>query len=51
VEIPSKEFSNLIDINIKGVANIIRHSAMVKKETGVLLLTLVWLGTFNFSLG
>ena len=43
-EIPSEEFSDLIDINIKGVANIIRHfvPAMVKKKRGIIV---------NFSSG
>ncbi|WP_229501698.1 SDR family oxidoreductase [Nostoc mirabile] len=38
-EIPSKEFSDLIDINIKGVVNIIRHfvPAMVKKKRGIIV--------------
>ncbi|MEH2351190.1 MAG: SDR family NAD(P)-dependent oxidoreductase, partial [Nostoc sp.] len=43
-EIPSEEFSDIIDINIKGVANIIRHfvPAMVKKKRGIIV---------NFSSG
>ncbi|AVH71146.1 SDR family oxidoreductase [Nostoc sp. 'Lobaria pulmonaria (5183) cyanobiont'] len=43
-EIPSEEFSDLIDINIKGVANIIRHfvPAMVKNKRGIIV---------NFSSG
>ncbi|MHC5726872.1 MAG: SDR family oxidoreductase [Nostoc sp.] len=43
-EIPSEEFSDLIDINIKAVANIIRHfvPAMVKKKRGIIV---------NFSSG
>lgn len=43
-EIPTEEFSELIDINIKGVANIIRHfvPAMVAREQGIIV---------NFSSG
>ncbi|WP_138503331.1 SDR family oxidoreductase [Nostoc sp. PA-18-2419] len=43
-EIPSEEFSKLIDINIKGVMNIIRHFVppMVKKKHGIII---------NFSSG
>ena len=43
-EIPSEEFSDIIDINIKGVANIIRHfvPAMVKNKRGIIV---------NFSSG
>ncbi|QLE59609.1 SDR family oxidoreductase [Nostoc sp. TCL26-01] len=38
-EIPSAEFSQLIDVNIKGVVNIIRHfvPAMVKKRRGIIV--------------
>jgi NAD(P)-dependent dehydrogenase (short-subunit alcohol dehydrogenase family) len=38
-EIPSEEFSKLIDINIKGVVNIIRHfvPAMVQKQQGIIV--------------
>jgi NAD(P)-dependent dehydrogenase (short-subunit alcohol dehydrogenase family) len=43
-EIPSAEFSQLIDINIKGVVNIIRHfvPAMVENKRGIIV---------NFSSG
>ncbi len=43
-EVPADEFSAVIDVNIKGVTNIIRHfaPAMVAKETGVIV---------NFSSG
>jgi NAD(P)-dependent dehydrogenase (short-subunit alcohol dehydrogenase family) len=38
-EISEKEFSQVIDINIKGVANVIRHfvPAMVKRKQGVIV--------------
>ncbi|NEP02351.1 MAG: SDR family NAD(P)-dependent oxidoreductase [Symploca sp. SIO2E9] len=38
-EIPSEDFSNLIDINIKGVANVIRHfiPAMIEKGSGIIV--------------
>lgn len=38
-EVPAKEFSDVIDVNTKGVANVIRHfvPAMVKKRTGVIV--------------
>jgi NAD(P)-dependent dehydrogenase (short-subunit alcohol dehydrogenase family) len=38
-EIPDQDFSRLIDINIKGVANVIRHfvPAMVKKQKGIII--------------
>lgn len=43
-EIGSREFSQVVDINIKGVANVIRHFApeMVKRKSGVIV---------NFSSG
>ena len=43
-EVPTKEFSEVIDVNIKGVANIIRHfvPAMVRRQSGVIV---------NFSSG
>ena len=43
-EVPSEEFSNLVDINIKGVASMIRHfvPAMIEKGSGVIV---------NFSSG
>jgi len=43
-EVPAKEFSDVIDVNIKGVANVIRHfvPAMVKRKNGVIV---------NFSSG
>ncbi len=43
-EIPADDFSKLIDINVKGVANIVRHfvPAMVAKQRGVIV---------NFSSG
>jgi NAD(P)-dependent dehydrogenase (short-subunit alcohol dehydrogenase family) len=43
-EVPEEEFSRVIDINIKGVANVIRHfvPAMVKRQKGVIV---------NFSSG
>ncbi len=38
-KIPAKEFDALVDVNIKGVANIIRHfvPAMVARKTGVIV--------------
>lgn len=38
-EVPEKEFSKIVDINIKGVANVIRHfvPAMVERGTGVIV--------------
>jgi NAD(P)-dependent dehydrogenase (short-subunit alcohol dehydrogenase family) len=38
-EVPEKEFSQVIDINIKGVANVIRHfvPAMVERRQGVIV--------------
>ena len=43
-EINAREFSDVIDINLKGTANVIRHfaPAMVKRKTGVIV---------NFSSG
>ncbi|HTV39685.1 MAG TPA: SDR family oxidoreductase [Candidatus Sulfotelmatobacter sp.] len=43
-EVPAKEFSDVIDVNIKGVANVIRHfvPAMVARRAGVIV---------NFSSG
>ncbi len=43
-EVPEQEFSQVIDVNIKGVANVIRHflPAMVKRKRGVVV---------NFSSG
>ncbi|MBP5973031.1 SDR family oxidoreductase [Brasilonema sp. CT11] len=43
-EIPSDEFSQLIDVNIKGVANVIRHfvPAMIQRQQGIIV---------NFSSG
>lgn len=43
-EIPGAEFDQLIDVNIKGVANVLRHfvPGMVKRGTGVIV---------NFSSG
>lgn len=43
-EVPAREFSDVIDVNIKGVANIIRHfvPAMVARSAGVIV---------NFSSG
>src|ERR1051325_7093933 len=42
--VPADEFSSVIDVNIKGVANVIRHfvPAMIEKQTGVIV---------NFSSG
>jgi NAD(P)-dependent dehydrogenase (short-subunit alcohol dehydrogenase family) len=38
-EIPSQDFSHLIDINIKGVANVIRHfiPAMIDRGSGIIV--------------
>jgi len=38
-EIGSREFSEVIDVNVKGAANVIRHFApsMVKRKTGVIV--------------
>jgi NAD(P)-dependent dehydrogenase (short-subunit alcohol dehydrogenase family) len=43
-EVPAQEFSDIIDVNIKGVTNVIRHfvPAMVKRRSGVIV---------NFSSG
>jgi len=43
-EVPAKEFSDVIDVNIKGVANVIRHfvPAMIARKSGVIV---------NFSSG
>src|ERR1700722_6608329 len=43
-EVPAQEFSDVIDVNIKGVANVIRHfvPAMIKEGRGVIV---------NFSSG
>jgi len=43
-EVPEREFSQVIDVNIKGIANVIRHfvPAMVKRKRGVIV---------NFSSG
>ena len=43
-EVPAQEFSDVIDVNIKGVANVIRHfvPAMVARRTGIIV---------NFSSG
>jgi NAD(P)-dependent dehydrogenase (short-subunit alcohol dehydrogenase family) len=43
-KVPAEEFSRVIDINIKGVTNVIRHfaSAMIKQSRGVIV---------NFSSG
>jgi NAD(P)-dependent dehydrogenase (short-subunit alcohol dehydrogenase family) len=43
-EVPAREFSDVIDVNIKGVANVIRHfvPAMVARKKGVIV---------NFSSG
>lgn len=38
-QVPAAEFSQLIDVNIKGVANVIRHfvPAMVKRQQGIVV--------------
>jgi len=43
-EVPAREFSDVVDVNIKGVANVIRHfvPAMVRRRSGVVV---------NFSSG
>ncbi|MGC9942387.1 MAG: SDR family oxidoreductase [Verrucomicrobiota bacterium] len=43
-EVPAREFSDVIDVNIKGVANVIRHfaPAMIARRSGVIV---------NFSSG
>ncbi len=43
-QVPSEEFSRLIDVNIKGVANVIRYfvPAMIKRRSGIVV---------NFSSG
>ena len=43
-QVPAKEFSDVIDVNLKGVANVIRHfvPAMVARRSGVIV---------NFSSG
>jgi NAD(P)-dependent dehydrogenase (short-subunit alcohol dehydrogenase family) len=37
-EVPAEEFDRLIDVNIKGVANVLRHvvPAMIARESGVI---------------
>ncbi len=43
-EVPAQEFSDVVDVNIKGLANVIRHfvPAMVKRRSGIIV---------NFSSG
>jgi len=43
-EVPARDFSQVIDVNIKGIANVIRHfvPAMIKRQRGVIV---------NFSSG
>lgn len=43
-EVPAREFAHVIDVNLKGVANVIRHFApeMVKRKRGIIV---------NFSSG
>jgi len=43
-QVPGDEFDRLIDVNVKGVANVIRHflPAMIAKKTGLII---------NFSSG
>jgi NAD(P)-dependent dehydrogenase (short-subunit alcohol dehydrogenase family) len=43
-QVPAQEFSDVIDVNIKGVANVIRHfvPAMIQRKSGVIV---------NFSSG
>ena len=43
-EVPEREFSQVIDVNLKGIANVIRHfvTEMVKRKRGVIV---------NFSSG
>ena len=43
-KVPAQEFSDVMDVNIKGVANVIRHfvPAMIARQTGVIV---------NFSSG
>ena len=43
-EVPAQEFSDVVDVNIKGVTNVLRHfvPAMVKRRNGVIV---------NFSSG
>ena len=38
-EVPAEEFSRVIDVNIKGVANVIRHfvPAMIERGSGVIV--------------
>jgi NAD(P)-dependent dehydrogenase (short-subunit alcohol dehydrogenase family) len=38
-EIGAREFSEVVDVNVKGTANVIRHfaPAMVKRKTGVIV--------------
>ncbi len=38
-QVPAREFNQLIDVNIKGVANVLRHfvPAMVARESGVIV--------------
>lgn len=38
-KVPSEEFSQLIDVNIKGVANVIRHilPSMIKRQQGIIV--------------
>src|SRR5882762_5095472 len=38
-EVPAQEFSDVIDVNIKGVANVIRHfvPAMIQRGSGVIV--------------
>jgi NAD(P)-dependent dehydrogenase (short-subunit alcohol dehydrogenase family) len=43
-EVPAREFSDVVDVNIKGVVNVIRHfaPAMIRRQSGVIV---------NFSSG
>jgi len=43
-DVPAQEFSDVVDVNIKGVTNVIRHfvPAMVKRRSGIIV---------NFSSG
>ena len=44
-EVPSEEFERVIDVNIKGVANVIRHfvPAMIERDSGIIVnLTSGW---------
>ena len=45
-KVPAKEFSRVIDVNVKGVVNVVRHflPAMIKHSRGVVVNFSSWWG-------